>query len=210
MSERRIQRQHGHQESAPGHRIEDPEGPLFQSAASAAAFALNFSGQNYQKPLTSRMAQPASARGRGLSGLDGAAQAGMIRAELAAIGLTGEAIIIAEMTNKTKPCTCKAPCCSGELTNWEWAAAIGLLSNIAKDMKICPGYANVRANLLKRFFGVPLEITEIARLCGVTRDTVYNHNAKLFSVFKPLKKKAWSDFDARLVESSLISNQKVP
>jgi hypothetical protein len=63
---------------------------------------------------------------------------------------------------------------------------------------------NVRANLLRRFFGVPLELTEIARVCGLSRETVSVHNAKLTSVFTSLKKKAWADFDQRLVDVGMI------
>ena len=184
--------------------------PLFKSAAEAVAFALNFSGQNFQVSAVNRMSGTPRQMGRGLGGLDGAAQAGMVRAELAAIGLLGESIIVAEMAQKTKPCSCKAACCGGEVTNPEWAAAIGVLSNIAKDLKICPGYANVRASLLRKYFGVALEITEIARFCNVTRDTVYTHNAKLLSVFKPLKKKAWLEFDRCLVEKGIIDPKNNP
>jgi hypothetical protein len=178
--------------------------PLFESAAAAAAFALNFSGENYQLAAINRMAQPSVSSGKGLSGLDGAAQAGMIRAELEAVGLLGESIIIADIAPKTKPCFCKAACCSGEVLNPEWAAAIGVLSNIAKELKICPAYMNVRHNLLRRFFGVALEITEIARMCGVSRETVSIHNSKLVSAFKLLKKKAWADFDHRLLQAGMI------
>jgi hypothetical protein len=178
--------------------------PLFASAAAAAAFALNFNDQNYQKPALGRLIGTPPPPGKGLGGLDGAAQAGMVRAELATIGLIGEAIIVADIAHKTKPCSCKALCCSGEVTNPEWSAAIGLLSNLAKELKVCPSYMNVRANLLRRFFGVPLEITEIARMCGLSRETVSVHNAKLTSVFTPLKKRAWTDFDERLVDVGMI------
>jgi len=178
--------------------------PLFTSAASAAAFALNFAGENLQKAAVNRLAGTPAAPGRGLGGLDGAAQAGMIRAELEAVGLLGESIIIADIAPKTKPCFCKAACCSGEVLNPEWAAAIGVLSNIAKELKICPAYMNVRHNLLRRFFGVALEITEIARMCGVSRETVSIHNSKLVSAFKLLKKKAWADFDHRLLQAGMI------
>jgi hypothetical protein len=180
------------------------DSPLFDSAAAAVAFALNFSGENYQKAAINRLGAAPLPQSRGLGGLDGAAQAGMIRAELASIGLLGESIIVAEMAPKTRPCACRASCCSGEVANPEWAAAIGVLSNIAKEMKICPAYMNVRANLLKRFFGVSLDITEIARMCGVSRETVSIHNSKLVSAFKLLKKKAWADFDHRLLQAGMI------
>jgi hypothetical protein len=128
----------------------------------------------------------------------------MIRAELAALGLISEAIIIADVAPKTRPCACRAPCCSGEVTNPEWSAAIGFLSNVAKELKICPSYMNVRANLLSRFFGVELDITEIAQMCGVSRETVSSHNSKLIATFTTLKKKAWVEFDARLLQVGMI------
>jgi hypothetical protein len=189
-------------------RLITAEEELFKSAAEAAAFALRFTGQTYQQSGTNRLIGPPGSQGKGLGGFDGAAQAGMIKAELAAVGLLGEAIIVAEMAPKTRPCECKALCCSGEITNPEWAASIGVLSNIAKELKICPAYMNVRANLLRRFFGVDLEITEIAKMCGVSRDTVSTHNSKLVSTFTALKKKAWADFDARLVNVGMIEGRK--
>jgi hypothetical protein len=187
--------------------VSDLNEPLFNSAASAAAFALNFRGENLQKSSVNKLACGPSLPGLGLGGLDGAAQAGMVRAELAAIGLLGEAIIVAEMASKTRPCSCKAPCCSGDVMNPEWAAAISLLSNVAKELKIAPAYMNLRIHLLKRFFGFPLEITETAKVCGVSRETASTHNSKLVQTFTPLKKKAWADFDARLQKSGMIEVQ---
>jgi hypothetical protein len=132
----------------------------------------------------------------------------MIRAELAAIGLMGEAIIVAEIASRTRPCSCKAPCCSGDVINPEWASAISFLANVAKELKIAPAYMNVRMLLLKRFFGLPLEITEIAKLCGVSRETASSHNSKLVQAFTALKKKAWADFDSRLQKTGMIERQE--
>jgi len=184
------------------------EAPLFTSAASAAAFALNFSGVNLQKSSVNRLIGSPSPEGRGLGGLDGAAQAGMIRAELAAIGFLGEAMIVADIASRTRPCLCKAPCCSGDVINPEWAAAINLLASVAKELKIAPAYMNVRILLLKRFFGLPLEITEIAKVCGVSRETASSHNSKLVQAFTALKKKAWADFDTQLQKTGMIERQE--
>lgn len=184
--------------------------PLFSSAAAAVAFALNFTGHSYQSAMINRMAGTPAPTGRGLGGLDGAAQAGMIRAELASIGVLGEAIITAEMAQRTKPCSCRAPCCSGEVTNVEWSASIGVLSNLMKDLKICPSHFVVRANLLRRFFGVDISISEIARQSGLSRDTITAYNSKLVSVLKPEKKRAWAEFDRRLIERGIIDPHKNP
>lgn len=182
----------------------EQESALFDSAVAAIKFALNYSGQNYQRAGINQLSGGPAPKGRGLGGLDGAAQAGMIRAELATIGLVGEAFIVAEMAVKTKPCFCKAACCSGEVTNPEWAAAIGVLSNVAKDLKLCPAHVNVRTNIIRRFFGVPLDITDIAKRCGVCRETVSSHNSRLVSTFALLRKKAWADFDTRLLDIGMI------
>ena len=178
--------------------------PLFNSAASALTFALNYSSQSFQSSAVNRMAGTPRPTGRGLGGLDGAAQAGMVRAELAAIGILGESIIVAEMAHKTRPCECKAPCCSGEVTNAEWAASIGVLSNVLKELKICPSHFIVRSNLLRRFFGVEISISEIAKQSGLSRDTITTYNAKLVSVLKAEKKRAWSALDQRLIECGMI------
>jgi len=177
---------------------------LFTSAASAAAFALNFSSLSYQKSAVNRMVGTPPPVGKGLGGLDGAAQAGMVRAELASIGLIGEAIIVADIAHKIKPCACKAPCCSGEVTNPEWAAAIGLLSNYLQEMKIGPSHFIVRMNLVRRFFGVDVSISEIARSTGLSRDTITTYNAKVVPFLKAEKKLAWVQFDQKLIESGMI------
>ncbi len=178
--------------------------PLFPSAKAAAYFALNYASLAYQLPATNRMASISTGGGKGLGGLDGAAQAGMVRAELAAIGITGESIIVAEMAHKTKPCGCKAPCCSGEVNNVEWASAIGLLSNLLKEIKIGPAHFIVRTNLLRRYFGVDISISDIARQSGLSRDTVTTYNARVVTFLKAEKKLAWIQFDQRLIECGMI------
>lgn len=62
--------------------------PMFKSAHAALVFALNYSMQQYDRPLINRIAAGHTKEShKGLSGVDGAAQAGMIRAELARLWL---------------------------------------------------------------------------------------------------------------------------
>lgn len=52
---------------------------LFRTPQAALVFAFNYSMQQQGRPLADRMASPAARTGKGLSGVDGAGQAGMIR-----------------------------------------------------------------------------------------------------------------------------------
>ena len=69
--------------------------PPFDSYIDALIFAFNASSENYDRPYMNRVAAPAVGSGRGLGGLDGAAQAGMIRAEVRDLGRMREAILLA-------------------------------------------------------------------------------------------------------------------
>ena len=77
--------------------------PLFINAHSALVFAFNFSGQCYDRPMMNRMAAPSVGTGKGLVGLDGAAQAGMIRGEVKSLGKLAEAILIARFAPHSMP-----------------------------------------------------------------------------------------------------------
>ena len=87
---------------------------LFRSTQDALLFAFRHAGQAYDRPLMLRMADASRGSGAGLAGLDGAAQAGMIRAEVAALGRLHEAVLVARFADRAIPCQCKAACCSGE------------------------------------------------------------------------------------------------
>lgn len=58
----------------------------FTRAHAALVFALNFASDCYDRPVMNRLADGPRAAGKGLAGLDGAAQAGMVRAEAEASG----------------------------------------------------------------------------------------------------------------------------
>lgn len=59
--------------------MNDMQENLFRTPQEALIFAFNYSVQQQGRPLADRLASPAARTGKGLSGVDGAAQAGMIR-----------------------------------------------------------------------------------------------------------------------------------
>jgi hypothetical protein len=64
----------------------EPTTILFRTPQAALVFAFNYSMQQQGRPLADRLASPAARTGKGLSGVDGAAQAGMIRRVMGGMG----------------------------------------------------------------------------------------------------------------------------
>lgn len=158
--------------------------PLFESAHSALVFAFNFSGQCYDRPMMNRLAAPALGSGKGLASLDGAGQSGMIRAELAAIGKLGEAVLTARVAPRSIPCQCRSSCCSGQRANRDWADAIAYLSEQARTTALagCTSNGLLRREYVVRYFtrkADRVSLEAIAERHGIARNTVSAHAAKV-------------------------------
>ena len=84
----------------------------FTSAHTALVFAFRFSVGAYDRPLANRLAEKST--GVGVAPLDMAAQAGMIRAEVCALGWLHEALLTARYAPSVVPCSCRSRCCAGK------------------------------------------------------------------------------------------------
>ncbi|MDF3940723.1 hypothetical protein P3W66_11830 [Achromobacter denitrificans] len=161
--------------------------PLFPSAHAALVFALNYSMQQYDRPLMNRIASGeltagmAPGGGKGLSGLDGAGQAGMIRAELARLKPIEKAVLVAHAAPSQLPCACGVPCCSGWKTNPEWQDAMSVLNTAAASGALsgCVSNGRLRSALIQRLFGARLTLAELAERYSVDDKTASAHHAKL-------------------------------
>jgi hypothetical protein len=158
--------------------------PPFKNAHTALVFAFNFSGQHYDRPLMSRMADRFAGSGKGLVGLDGAAQAGMVRAEVKALGRLNEAIITARFAPRAIPCNCGAPCCSGKRQNTEWTNAVAWLSDHMRKTALagCVSNAVLRREYVARYFTkkeARASLDDVAARHGIHRNTVAAHAAKV-------------------------------
>ncbi len=161
--------------------------PLFPSAHAALVFALNYSMQQYNRPLMNRVASGeltagmASDGGKGLSGLDGAGQAGMIRAELARLKPIEQAVLVAHAAPSQIPCACGIACCSGWKTNPEWQDAMSVLTSAAASGALsgCVSNGRLRSALIQRLFGAKVTLAELAERYDVDDKTASAHHAKL-------------------------------
>jgi hypothetical protein len=164
------------------------EEALFSSAHAALVFAFNFSGQSYDRPMMNRMATASTGSGKGLVGLDGAGQAGMIRAEVKSMGKLAEAILIARIAPRTTPCSCRASCCSGHKPNKEWTDAISFLSDHVRTTALAGCTANglLRRECVIRYFTRKDDrrsIEAIAEEHDIARNTVSAHARKVSFCF---------------------------
>ena len=155
----------------------------FTSGHDALVFAFNVSDQAYDRPMMNRMASPSLGKG-GLAGLEAPAQAGMIRAEVQAMGKLAEAILIARVAPRTKPCSCRSSCCSGHKPNREWTDAVAYLADYARTAVYAGCVVNglMRREYLVRYFTKKDERTSLEALAEkyeIARNTVSAHNAKV-------------------------------
>jgi hypothetical protein len=169
----------------------DDELALFTTIHGALRFAFNFSyGTATKTSGINAMMGGAKPKGRGLGGLDGAAQAGMIRSEVAALPKHQADIVVARYVARELPCACRFPCCRGYRENREWADAIDdLTKNV---IRVCPtvSHHRLRRGLVMRHFGVKVSFTELANACNVNRDTASAHNEKIAAYLKTEEKAA--------------------
>lgn len=151
--------------------------PLFKSAHAALTFAYNFSESSLDRPLMNRMADKYKATGKGLAGLDGAAQAGMILRELRDLSRLDQMILIAKFGKRIGEC----PCCGGEVPNATWLAAVREISDAAASAALS-GHVTMRVlrdGIVARYFGQKVHLQALAKKAGVHPDTATKQNGQV-------------------------------
>ena len=181
---------------------------LFETTHGALVFAFNFSGQAYDRPVMNRLAAPAVGSGKGLSGLDGAAQAGMVRAEVQRMGRIGEAILVARHAPQSVPCSCRKACCSSYRPNKEWTDAVAIISDHVRATALagCTTNALLRRAYVVRYFTPKAQrvaLEAIADAAEIDRHTVSAHAAKVAAMLGGQKARAGHQAVPGLEEAAL-------
>lgn len=151
--------------------------PIFEDAVHALRYAYSFNSQQYGKSLMARMYGPPGA-GRGLSGIDGAGQAGFVLAEIEKISLVQQAVLFVRYSPPDYPCSCRADCCSRRKPNKAWQAVIDWLVeyHVAALMTGCVRNVRLHRQLVRN--ALTREKSEYAALgkqYGVHAQTVAKH-----------------------------------
>lgn len=157
---------------------------LFESSHAALRFAYGQRGPTCDRPTVSRMAAPAGGTGRGLGGLDGSAQAGMIRQEVKAFGRLDEALLIGRHGPQHSPCECGSPCCSGRRPNREWVEAVLFLADHMRETALanCTTTSLQRVAYVSRYFtpkGLRDSVESLAERFDRDRTTISSHYGRV-------------------------------
>lgn len=192
---------------------------LFHSTQSALSFAFNASQNSHGRPMMNRMAAPGTGAGNGLGGLDGVAQAGMIRSEVQRLGRVHEAILVARYAPQSTSCACRQPCCSGSRGNGEWLDAIGFLADYVRTTALqgCVVNGLMRRAYVVRYFSAKdkrVQLQALAAKHEINTNTVTAHYAKVAAIFAGRRGQseapgveaiAVSTIDFRLREIGIVS-----
>lgn len=156
---------------------------IFQSSHHALMFAFNFSHQAYEPPLMNRLAWgPAAGLSKGLSGLDGAGQAGIILDLLSKLTFTQQYVLIVKYAPPTWPCHCRSQCCQGFKRNTDWEEAVNQLGLVAVTEVLTGALSNrlLRNAMIKKSFGFDgAAISELAKRYGVSERTAAGQHAQI-------------------------------
>src|SRR5690554_4052324 len=157
--------------------------PLFETSHGGLVFAFNYSAQQYDRPLMNRLADtPITTVTKGLSGMDGAAQAGMIFAKLEHMPPLYQFIVFATYAPRTIPCNCRHSCCSGHKRNELWHACIRMIEEAAITQALagCVSHRVLRRGLVERAFGDKSKtLAQLAKAADVSETTANSHNQKV-------------------------------
>lgn len=169
---------------------------LFTSTHSALAFAFNYSERRGVPNLLQRLGDQHRDAGRGLAGLDGAGQAGMIRREVQQLSLLERAVVIAKFSRPKLCLHCNSLMDSSERAEALEALAQHALTALKDEIPNLP----LRRGLVRKHFGDRIGMAELAKKCGVHQNTVTNHRRKIEKLLNQLERQAMSKLDEALVD----------
>jgi|GEM_PF-448636 len=186
MAESRQQKARTELESLFGDNVTAYQEPLFAHAHGAVVFALNYNHQQYDRPLINQLAGKTVPAGKGLSGLDGAAQAGMIRSILGQLSDHECALVLAYCTPKRLPVSGgpgdkivienKAVRITRWSVNPEYQAAIHEVANSFEIRQLASSnHISIRAVRLAcvaRCFGDRIHLGEVAERAKLSYRTI--------------------------------------
>lgn len=181
--------------------------PLFKSSKGALLFALNYTHGGIKSPsIVALMKDAGGKKGRGLGGLDGAAQAGMIQVELGRLSELRRAILVARYAVPSLPCSCRAPCCRGYRDNPEWDEAISWLAVYVLDKKLTGSISHhtFRKKLVARHFGSKESFIRIASECRVHRQTASESYKAIHAHLKEVEEVARLEIDGILQAGMVV------
>ena len=179
---------------------------IFKSAHEAIVFACNYTSQQYaMSPMAKLLQRGAHGSGRGLTGLDGAAQSGMVFAELDGLDYVQMLILVAKNSPRKGRCECKHSCCSGWKPNPIYREAVKQLTEmVIPALGGSFSFRRHRHAIVDKYFGEKHDIKAIAEDLGLPPRTADRHASAIRKFLKDAEKDAWTKWCERLDAAGML------
>lgn len=151
--------------------------PLFNNAHEALVFAFNYSGQQYALSPMSKLALKGAGSGKGLVSVDGAAQAGMILAEVDRLQPIHRSCIIARYAIKTVECKC----CGSNGMAAQYRTEIGSLREQAAGQLTGMSVRGMREMIVRAFYERGINITQVAAELNIAKSTAHDQKRLIWA-----------------------------
>ncbi|MBB5448411.1 MULTISPECIES: hypothetical protein [unclassified Paraburkholderia] len=175
---------------------------VFEDVVHALRYAYSFNSQQYGKSLMARMYGPPGS-GRGLSGIDGAGQAGFVLAEVEKLPLVQQAVLFVRYSPPDFPCSCGADCCSGHRPNKAWNSVIEWLvtHHVAVLLPGCMRNVRLHRELVRNALTrTKSEYKALGKQYGVHPQTVAKHAVEIETALVGSRRQA-GEMDKALVRA---------
>ncbi len=179
------------------------EEPLFNSTHDALRFAFRY--MEHQSPKTPLMSmtvdkeRPPIGNGKGLIGLDAAAQAGMILAEVCRLPDDQHNVIVARYYRAMHECLC----CGQNAPREEWKAAIDALSHCFELEGV---HRAVRLMMVeKALCGGRLDIEMMGKKYSLSKSATYRQLTYLKSKFRRIERIAIINLDNAFMDKGVLA-----
>lgn len=147
------------------------------------------------------------------SGLDKAAQAGLILRQLEKLEPQETLVLRGLLTRPYDPCSCRSPCCSGQRKNPRWIDAVEKTCDFLRDhaevlrqpgRKGLSTQPNLRQALVENWYtGDRVSMPVIAKHCDVTAVTARAHWAWITDYLVATENSAWTNIAPILDEAGI-------
>ncbi|NML99644.1 hypothetical protein HHL24_17090 [Paraburkholderia sp. RP-4-7] len=182
------------------------EGGIFRDAREALVFALNYQCDQYATSALARLAQEgAIGSGRGLVGLDGAAQAGMVKSRLQWMSDHSVAALIARCVPHQVKCDGGGTAGAQLKDSAVWLAAIDEVRRFIETTQAHAVVVDVVVvAAIRKFFGERKTVQEIADHARMHRVTANRQILLIKAELERLEVEAWAELDSSLRAAGMI------
>jgi hypothetical protein len=190
----------------------------FRSSSAALRFYCDATPANYEMSTLADFVGPARPFGRGLGGLEGAGERGMIGSNLDTLPQLWRRILRARYTKPEIPCYCLRPCCAEFRINPAWAlevvwiGATVMVDLAPKDERsVLRQKPTLREDIVSRYFGRryhgrKLSNKEMANRSKVSERSVSTFTHEISSMLRKEEKRAEEAIDDRLRTAKLVGD----